>query len=533
MSNAMPRPHPDPEETRDRQSISWDESRCLEIVRSALDGIITIDCENRITEFNPAAEEIFGHTRQYALGRDLGELVIPPEMRAAHREGLERHRNSTTAPRLGKRLGLVALRANGERFPIELTVSRVGGRSSEHFTAFIRDLTQQRVAEAKAKSLGAELKLSERKLAALLAQLPGMAYQAAPPPGWALDFASPGATVLCGYSPQDLVGGGVKWEELVHDEDRARVSQARSEAVNNHSAYLLTYRIRTASGTQRWVRDQGSVIEDDAGAVVCLEGLVIDLTAESIAQHQIESLNAELEARVKARTSQLLAANEELEAFSYSIAHDLRAPLTTIDGFTRLIQERLKSGPDGSEDRMLARICASVRHMANLTDAMLALAKVGRGHLSAQPVDLASLAREVVAQLSEQEPGRKMEIDIPDQLWVSGDELLLKQVLQNLIGNAWKFSRYAPVTYIRLAGQKGANGTVTVSVHDRGAGFDMQLAKRLFSPFERHHPQREFEGTGVGLAIVQKIVQRHGGEISAVAKPDEGATFSFTLACRD
>jgi signal transduction histidine kinase len=244
-----------------------------------------------------------------------------------------------------------------------------------------------------------------------------------------------------------------------------------------------------------------------------------------------QAYRAELEERVKQRTEQLQAANAELEAFSYSIAHDLRSPLTSIDGFSRVLEECYGDQLDDKGRHYLQRIQAGVRQMSELTDAMLSLAHLSRISLKSEPVDLAEAARVVFGQLREREPQRAAAVlDAPQRLWARGDPRLLQQVMTNLVGNAWKFSARSAQTFIRVGSQPGAHCETVYFVQDRGAGFDMKHAGRLFGAFQRLHTPSEFEGTGVGLALVQKVVIRHGGRIWAESQPGGGATFYFTLA---
>jgi signal transduction histidine kinase len=247
-------------------------------------------------------------------------------------------------------------------------------------------------------------------------------------------------------------------------------------------------------------------------------------------EEDIVRLNAELEARVRQRTAQLEAANAELKAFSYSIAHDLRSPLTSIDGFARLLEACDPAEASTQGRHYLRRIRAGVRQMSDLTEAMLSLAQLSRVELSCEDVDLAELARTTLQQLAEGEPDRAVEAEIPPHLWARGDPRLLSQVMTNLLGNAWKFSARKALVWVRLGCEERSNGEVVYFLADHGAGFDMAHTSRLFGAFQRLHAPTEFEGTGIGLALVQKIVSRHAGRIWADARPGDGATFYFTLS---
>jgi signal transduction histidine kinase len=247
----------------------------------------------------------------------------------------------------------------------------------------------------------------------------------------------------------------------------------------------------------------------------------------SIAMENVE-LVANLERRVRDRTAQLEAVNKELEQFSYSVSHDLRAPLRAISGFSETVLEddgeKLSAGSKAS----LNRVVAATGRMRELIEALLGLAKLSQSRLELQRVDLTAMAREVVQALEHANPGANVAVSIHDSMIVEGDAPLLRVALTNLIGNAWKFSRKAAKPRIEV-GSRPNDGTVEYFVKDNGAGFDMQYAERLFGAFQRLHTQAEFEGTGIGLATVARVVSRHGGRIRAEGKPGKGATFSFTL----
>jgi signal transduction histidine kinase len=248
------------------------------------------------------------------------------------------------------------------------------------------------------------------------------------------------------------------------------------------------------------------------------------------AQEEILYLNAGLEERVRQRTAQLEAANNELEAFTYSVSHDLRSPLSRIDGFSALLGAEI--GSSAATDRSihyLGRIRANVRHMGDLIDGMLSLARVSGANLQSLPVDLSALAQAIADEHQEREPGRGVVFDIQPGLVAQGDGRLLHQVLDNLLGNACKFSGQQAETRISFSGETTTDGAWVYAVRDNGAGFDMDYADKLFSPFYRLHKETEFPGTGVGLATVGRIITRHGGKIWAESAPGEGAVFYFTL----
>ncbi|HEY0884651.1 MAG TPA: PAS domain S-box protein [Ramlibacter sp.] len=260
------------------------------------------------------------------------------------------------------------------------------------------------------------------------------------------------------------------------------------------------------------------------------EGVAVyvrDVTERVRSRQQLLQLNAQLEARVKERTARLEIANRELEAFSYAIAHDLRAPLGAIQGFGDSLQRVVGASLDERGRHYLRRILAGVHHMRELTDGLLSLAGLSRASLRARPVDLSALAQAAVAACRERAPQRRAEVAIAPGMVVRGDPRLLAHVMDNLVGNAWKFTSRVPCARIEVGRLDGS--PPRYFVRDNGAGFDEAWAGKLFEPFQRLHTQDEFEGTGIGLAIVRKVVLLHGGRVWAESVAGEGATFYFTL----
>lgn len=261
--------------------------------------------------------------------------------------------------------------------------------------------------------------------------------------------------------------------------------------------------------------------------------------AEESRQFQEQLLREEMEA-AEARAArelsetrakllaELAAKNEELEAFSYSVSHDLRGPLLVIEGYSKVVLEKYGQRLDQEAQNYLQRVCAGTERMSQLIEDLLKLSKIGRGELRKLAVDLGQLGEQVVDELRRREPERAIDVEIEHPLPAVADPRLLKVVLENLIGNAWKYTGHTSKPKIEV-GHGEKEGQPTYYIRDNGAGFDMEYAHRLFAPFQRLHSASEFEGTGIGLATVRRIIQRHGGRIWADAKPGEGATFTFTL----
>ena len=241
----------------------------------------------------------------------------------------------------------------------------------------------------------------------------------------------------------------------------------------------------------------------------------------------LQESRAELERRVEARTRELAAANRELEAFSYSVSHDLRAPLRAIDGFSKNLLAKYSDGLDERGRHFLERVRAGSQRMAELIDDLLGLARIGRQPLARRPVDLSQIAGRVAAELLARSPARRVAVEIEEGLSAEADPRLATVVLENLMGNAWKFTARSEPAQVRVGRRDGPEPVFYV--RDNGAGFDMAYADKLFGAFQRLHSEAEFEGTGIGLATVQRVVARHGGRVWAEGEPGRGATFYFTL----
>lgn len=267
--------------------------------------------------------------------------------------------------------------------------------------------------------------------------------------------------------------------------------------------------------------------KDTDGSPLIME-VGLDITGRKQAEEKIHKLNAELEQRVHERTEQLEFANKELESFSYSISHDLRAPLRAIDGFSRIVLEDCAEKLDDNSRANLQRVCAATQRMGQLIDDLLQLSRLTRSEMRRATLDLSVLVKSVADELQKTEPNRQVKFEIQPGLTADADEILMRAVLQNLIENAWKFTGKQANAKIEF-GRMICEGVPAFFVRDNGVGFDMTYAHKLFGAFQRLHAATEFPGTGIGLATVQRIIHRHGGRVWAESEPNKGATFYFTL----
>jgi PAS domain S-box-containing protein len=261
------------------------------------------------------------------------------------------------------------------------------------------------------------------------------------------------------------------------------------------------------------------------------EGLSVlfqDVSARKLNELRREQMQLELERQVQLRTADLQATLGELEAFSYSVSHDLRAPLRSLDGFSQALLEDYSDSLESDGKLYLERIRANAQKMAHLIDALLQLSRVTRAEFHPALIDLSALVRQIASDVHASDPGRNCEFSIEDGIVAEADARLIEVALQNLLNNAWKFSSQRPRTRIEF-GVAPYNGVLACYIRDNGAGFDMKYREKLFIAFQRLHDVREFEGTGIGLATVNRILKRHGGRIWAEAAPGHGACFYFTL----
>jgi PAS domain S-box-containing protein len=327
----------------------------------------------------------------------------------------------------------------------------------------------------------------------------------------------------------DTTALNANWlQEYIHPDDQPHVMAVIREAIRTKTVFQLEHHVLRADGTLGWTFSRAVPVLDATGEIIEWFGAATDVTRRKEGEEQIRRLNAELERRVAERTAELQASNNELEAFAYSVPHDLRAPLRGIDGWSLALLEDYGASFDSKAQGYLQQVRSETQRMGLLIDDLLQLSRITRAEMRRQAVDLTRLAQSVAGRLSDSNPGRRIDFRISAGLAAEGDGRLIEVVLTNLLGNAVKFTGRRDEALVEF-GQTGDNGLTAFYVRDNGAGFDMAYANNLFGAFQRLHKAKDFPGTGIGLATVQRIIRRHGGRVWAEAKPGEGATFYFTI----
>ncbi|OGO40156.1 MAG: hypothetical protein A2Z03_12150 [Chloroflexi bacterium RBG_16_56_8] len=372
-----------------------------------------------------------------------------------------------------------------------------------------------------------ELREAESRYRTLVEQAPAITYIARLNPASSALYVSPQIQSL-GFSPEEWIADPEHWIKQIHPDDRVRVLEHLARTHVNQERFQVEYRIFSRDGEVHWFRDQAALVRDRAGKPIYFEGILLDITDHKRAEEEIRNLNANLEQRVQDRTQELLVVNQELEAFSYSVSHDLRTPVATAQNLTRLILETYSSHIPADCLRSLKLIDENMKMMDRLITDLLDLARTTRQPLVKQTVIPTDLVKQLVEELHSLYEGRKVEFVIDEMPSFEADPGLARQVFVNLLSNAIKFTRAREVARIEI-GYKSTNGENAYFVKDNGVGFDEQSADRLFGAFQRLHSEDEYEGTGIGLAIVARIIRRHGGRIWAASQVDQGATFYFVL----
>jgi len=484
------------------------ESSPLAIVGKSLDGVVT--------SWNGAAEQLLGYTAAEIVGQPLTR-VIPSELLDEERDILRRvaaggrvHYQETTR-----------VARDGTRLTVELTAApvRLRGGSIAGVSSVMKDIGARKQAEN-------ALRESELKFRTLAEALPQLVWTCLP--DGHCDYLSRQWLDYTGIPEDEQLGYG--WANQIHSDDRAGTQAAWEAAVSTERDLNVEFRIRRHDGEYRWFKTRATPLRNPSGTIVKWFGTNTDIEDLKQAHLKIVEMNALLESRVRERTAELEESNKELEAFSYSVSHDLRAPQRAVDSFSLVLLEDYGASLDDEAKRLLGIVRDEAQRMGRLIDDLLEFSRAGRRGIQVTECDMTRLARAAFEELPA-DARANARLDLADLPSARGDPALLRQVWVNLLSNALKFSARAAAPAITVRGEV-SNGTVTYSVIDNGVGFDPRFVGKLFGVFQRLHSASEFEGTGVGLALVQRIVHRHGGTVAGEGAVDAGATFRFSLPNR-
>ena len=516
--------------------------RLAALVDSSDDAIISKTLDGTIKTWNRGAERVFGYSSAEMAGKPM-LLLIPPDRVNEESEILDRIRRGESV----EHFETVRVRKDGRKIDISATISPIKDSSGAIVGAskIARDITQRKQTEDRLAGQTEELSRQAEELLRsqqaletqtlmLQSVLDSMAegLVAADAQGKFIIW-NPAAVKILGMGAASLTSQewtahyGLYLEDMVTPFPAAQLPLARAIRGESSSAQMFVRNPELEQGT--WIEVGGGPLKDKDGAV---RGGVVafrDITQRKADEREIRKLNEELEERVVQRTAQLAAANHELEAFTYSVSHDLRAPLRHIGGFSKILSEDFGPGMPAEAQNHLKRIEDGAHRMGLLVDELLNLARVGRHALHLQATGLNFLIEDVVSLLQPETEGRAVTWKIAQLPSAECDPILIKQVFQNLLANALKFTRTRARAVIEIS-QRLIDGQMVVAISDNGVGFNMKYKDKLFGVFQRLHRVEDFEGTGIGLATVQRIIHKHGGRVWAEAELDKGATFYFTLA---
>ena len=493
-------------EARERSAARYARS----LIEASLDPLVTISPEGKVTDVNRATEEATGIPRDRLVGTDFADAFTEPERaRAGYRQVLER---GTV-----RDYPLTIRRASGTTVDVlfNATVYRDEAGRLQGVFAAARDVTERKRAEAVRAHLAAIIEFSDDAI--IGKGLDGVVQS------WNV-----GAERMYGYPAAEMIGRpiGVLAPPELATENVALLDRIRQ---GEDVVRRETVRVRK-DGERIDVSLTISPIRDAAGAVVGASTIARDITERRRAQQQLAGLAAELERRVDERTRQLAAANRELEAFAYSVSHDLRAPLRHIAGFVELLLRRVQGRLDVEARRYATVISEAAGAMGTMIDDLLSFSRMGRAEMAKSVVEVGPLFAEIIRELGPETEGRIVEWKVGALPPVTADRQMLRLALTNLLANAAKFTRTRSRAEIEIGcAPSGERPETVIFVRDNGVGFDMKYADKLFNVFQRLHRAEDFEGTGIGLANVRRIVERHGGRVWAESAPDRGATFFLAL----
>jgi len=395
-----------------------------------------------------------------------------------------------------------------------------------HVGGIIEDITQR-------KQFEESLRLERERFDRVVAVVPGVlySYRRISSEQGQYTYMTPGLAELHGVTNEDLANNAATVFRWVPAEDVRMARSTVAEACQRLVQWRMDYRVMHPMKGLRWLSINAVPVRD-ADDTVTMHGLVVDITARKQAEEQVQRLNADLELRVQQRTAELSAANEELESFAYAVSHDLRAPLRAMWGFCDALIEDYGAALPQEAREYLQHVIDGSRHLGEIIDGLLALSRSTRGDLRRDPIDISVMAEKILRDIARVEPQRRVTWAIQPGLRAYGDSRMIDAVLRNLLGNAWKYTALRAAGLIRVYAEF-IDDEYFFFVEDNGAGFNMEHAEKLFLPFQRLHRQDEFQGLGIGLATVQRIVHRHGGKVHGSGIAGHGAKFCFSLPLPD
>ena len=411
-----------------------------------------------------------------------------------------------------------------ETRPYGFVLKPMSGRGMH---ATIQMALARRKAEAELEASEQRFRESERRFASMLRSVHLLSVML--DPDARITYCNDYLLRLTGWKSAEVLGRD--WFEVFVPPELTELRQVHARLLRDlPGAFHHESEIVTRSGERRLVQWSNGLLRSPTGEVVGTASLGQDITERKRAEDEVRQLNADLERRVAERTAELETANLELETYDRTVSHDLRAPARHIQGFGALLLEEYAHQLDARGREFVERMVSASERMNELITTLFELSTAGRGELRREALDLGAIAQQAFATLRKTHPDRDIELTVAANLRVSADKGMLQVVLENLLDNAFKFTSTRASGRIEVGAIALSEGTTAFFMRDNGAGFEMSAAGRLFAPFERLHSQAAFEGTGLGLATVQRIVARHGGRIWAEAEPDRGATFFFTLS---
>ena len=476
-------------------------SRYQSLISHAKEAIISINSQGIITLWNPSAECLFGYSETDALGKNIANLIIPSEYQSRLQKGIEHMLSTGEAPFLNQTIEITARRRNEEIFPIEISLFQSGLKEQREYTSIIRDISER-------KKLETDLKNSEEIKRLMVDSIKDYAIFLLDSEGIVTSWNT-GAQRISGYRAEDIIGKHFSIFYMPEAIQKKHPQYELKTALEQGEYVEQGWRVRK-NNSIFWANVTITPVYRN-NQLIGFSKIVQDLTEQKKSQEQVE------------------ATIEELESFSYTVSHDLRAPLRSIDGFSKILLERYTDMLDEQGQHFLKRIRDGSQQMGQLIDDILNLSRLTRTQLIIdKKLDLTLMAKNIITEFQRLEPDRQVVVNIEEGIIGEGDKHLLHIALQNLLANAWKFTSHHAVAHITFKTMLQAGKTVYY-VKDDGAGFDMAYVKKLFGAFQRLHQANEFPGTGIGLATVQRIIKRHLGTIWAEGAVEKGAVFYFTL----